>query len=210
MHEWACCRDEAANHQLPIAVAFWVIQTVSIEECSSFTKFDADPLFYSFSHFEWDGHTVHTLTQWCLPPPLTSTVKSLLFTYMHSSPLSLDARLHGCRTNCSFYINNGWTFSGQPSYILSYTVGWEQKFFVYTQYILNKLKQVDIMVGAAAHTFKMPFIKSLSNYSPRKFSFFCCCSCSGHCIIFWFSFALAMLSFLDWETLFSIFAKYRI
>ena len=22
MHEWACCRDEAANHQLPIAAAF--------------------------------------------------------------------------------------------------------------------------------------------------------------------------------------------
>ena len=26
MHERAGCRDEAANHQLPIAVAFWIIQ----------------------------------------------------------------------------------------------------------------------------------------------------------------------------------------
>ena len=35
MHEWACCRVEAANHQLPITVAFWVIWTVSTEEGSS-------------------------------------------------------------------------------------------------------------------------------------------------------------------------------
>ena len=61
------------------------------------------------SHFEQDSHTVHMLTQWCLPPPLTSTAKSSLFTHVHSSPLSLAARLHQSRTNCSHYINNGWT-----------------------------------------------------------------------------------------------------
>ena len=33
---WAgALSDEAANHQLPIAVAFWIIQIVSVEECSS-------------------------------------------------------------------------------------------------------------------------------------------------------------------------------
>ena len=37
-------------------------------------KFDADSLLYSLSYFERDGHTQHTLTQWRLPPPLTSTV----------------------------------------------------------------------------------------------------------------------------------------
>ena len=57
-------------------------------------KFDVDSLLYSLSHFECDGHTVHMLTQWCLLPPLTSTVKSSLFTHAHSSPLSLAARLH--------------------------------------------------------------------------------------------------------------------
>ena len=46
-------------------------------------KFDADSLLYSLSHFECDGHTVHILTQWHLPPPLTSTVKLSLFTHMH-------------------------------------------------------------------------------------------------------------------------------
>ena len=35
MHERVCCHDEAANHQLPIAAAFWIIQIVSAEECSS-------------------------------------------------------------------------------------------------------------------------------------------------------------------------------
>ena len=38
MREWAHCRDETANHQLLIAAAFWVIQIVSVEECSSLTQ----------------------------------------------------------------------------------------------------------------------------------------------------------------------------
>ena len=75
-------------------------------------KFDADSLFYLLSHFECDSHTVHMLTQWHLPPPLTSTVKLSLFTHAHSSPLSLAARLHWYHTNCS-YVNNGWNFSRQ-------------------------------------------------------------------------------------------------
>ena len=35
MHEQVHCCDEAANHQLPIAVAFWITRIVSMEECSS-------------------------------------------------------------------------------------------------------------------------------------------------------------------------------
>ena len=35
MHEQVHCREEAANLQLPIAVAFWIIQMVSMEGCSS-------------------------------------------------------------------------------------------------------------------------------------------------------------------------------
>ena len=82
-------------------------------------KFDADSLLYSLSHFECDGHTVHMLTQQHLPPPLTSRVKSSLFTHVCSSPLSLAARLHRCCcANHSRYINNGWTFSRQISNFL--------------------------------------------------------------------------------------------
>ena len=38
MHEWVNCCDEAANHQLPIAVALWIIQMISGEECSSLSQ----------------------------------------------------------------------------------------------------------------------------------------------------------------------------
>ena len=37
-HEWAHYCNEAANHQLPIAAAFWIIQIVSAEECPSLTR----------------------------------------------------------------------------------------------------------------------------------------------------------------------------
>ena len=62
-------------------------------------KFNADLSLYSLSYFKCDGHTIHMLTQWHLPPPLTSTVKSSLFTHAHSSPLFFAARLHGCCAN---------------------------------------------------------------------------------------------------------------
>ena len=50
------------------------------------TKFNADSLLYPLSHFECDSHTVHMLTQQCLPPPLTSTMMSSCFTHAHSRP----------------------------------------------------------------------------------------------------------------------------
>ena len=37
-HESACCCDEAANHQLPIAAAFWISWIVYMEGCSSLTQ----------------------------------------------------------------------------------------------------------------------------------------------------------------------------
>ena len=110
MHEQACCHDEAANHQLPTAVAFWSIWSFHRGMFKLNTKFDADSLLYSLSHFECNSYTVHMLTQWCLLPSLTSAVKSSLFTHAHSSPLSLAARLRWCFVNCSYHINNGWTF----------------------------------------------------------------------------------------------------
>ena len=38
IHEQEHCHDEAANHQLPIAAAFWIIGIVFSEECSSLTQ----------------------------------------------------------------------------------------------------------------------------------------------------------------------------
>ena len=50
-------------------------------------NFDAYSLLYLLSHLECDNLTVHMLTQWCLPPALTSTVKSS-FSHMHIPVLS--------------------------------------------------------------------------------------------------------------------------
>ena len=78
-------------------------------------QYDADSLLYLLSHFKCHGHTVHMLTQWHLLPPQTSRVKSSLLTHTHSRSLSSAARLRQCCTHRSYYINNGWTFSGQIS-----------------------------------------------------------------------------------------------
>ena len=110
--------DKAANHQL-VAYSWGLLSLTNSFHGGIFklhTKFDGDLLLYSLSHFECDSHTIHMLTQWCLLPPLTSTVKSSLFTHVHSSSLFLAARLHWCCTNHSHYINSGWTFSGQKLY----------------------------------------------------------------------------------------------
>ena len=73
---------------------------VSKEKCSNLTQI-------------W-CRVVALLTQWHLPPPLTSAVKSSSFTRVHSSPLSLAA------ANRPHYIKNDCTFSRQTLYIVVY------------------------------------------------------------------------------------------
>ena len=114
MHELVRSCDEAATHSCGL---------LNHPKCfcggmfKLNAKFGADQLLYSLSLIECDGHTAHTLTQWCLPLPLTSTVKPSLVTHSHSSPLSLAAGLQWCHVNC--YVNNGWTFSGQTLYAVN-------------------------------------------------------------------------------------------
>ena len=88
MHEWACCCDEAANHQLSIAAAFWIIQIASMAECSSLTQ-NLMQIRCSTCSFILSV----MLTQQHLLPPLSNTEKSSLFAHEHSSPLALAARL---------------------------------------------------------------------------------------------------------------------
>ena len=90
MHEQAHCYDEAAYNCGLLSHPNRVHGGMSKLN----TKVDADLLLYLLNHFECTGHTGHMLTQWHLPPPLTSTMKSLLLMHAHSSPLSLAARLH--------------------------------------------------------------------------------------------------------------------
>ena len=89
---WSC--------QLPVAYS-WGLLKLPNNFCRGVfklnTKFDADSLFCSLSHVECDGHTGHMLTQWHLPPPLTSTVKWSLFTHAHSSPLGCQVTSMSCK-----------------------------------------------------------------------------------------------------------------
>ena len=114
VHERAHCRDEAANHQLPVAI----FTHLSSEECSSLMQYWMQICCSAGSVILNALATAHMLTQQGLHPLWTSTVKSSLFTHVHSSPLSLTARLHRFWANHSRYINNGQTFSGQTSYII--------------------------------------------------------------------------------------------
>ena len=106
IHERAHCHDEAADHQLLIAAAFWMIWIVSVEECSSLLQ-NVMQICCVLTHFECDSHRAHMFTQWGLLPPLTSSVKSSLFVHAHSSPLSLASRLHQCPANHFRYTTKG-------------------------------------------------------------------------------------------------------
>ena len=115
MHEQVCCCDEAANHQLPAAAAFWIIWIVSTEECSSLTQnlmqihcsarsvilnamatqdtCSLNGIYHPHWLVQWSGHCSHMRI-----------------------PVPLAARSHRCRANHSRYINNSWT-SRHTAYI---------------------------------------------------------------------------------------------
>ena len=121
MHEWVCCHDEAANHHLPIAAAIWIIWIVSTEECSNLTQnLMQTRCSIHTGILNATSHTIHMFTQWhILPPWLVQWSCHCLHT-VHSSPLSLTAMLHWRHGSHCCFINNGFTFSGQTSYLSSF------------------------------------------------------------------------------------------
>ena len=116
IYEQACCCDEAANHQLPIAAAFWIIQIVSKEECSSLTQNLMQIRCSTHSVILNAMATQHTCSLSSIYHPHWLVHWSCHCSHTHSSPLSLPARLHWCHANHSHYIKSGWTFSGQALY----------------------------------------------------------------------------------------------
>ena len=126
MCEWAHCCDEAANHLLPIAVAFWIIWIVSVEKCSSLTQnlmqiccthsviFNVTATQYTCSLNSVYHH--HRLALW-----------SCHCSHMCMPVHSLAARSHGCCSHRSHYITNGWTFSRQNLYLVysSSVIAWD-------------------------------------------------------------------------------------
>ena len=69
MHEWVWCCDEAADHHLPIAAAFWIIWTVSMEECSSLTQNLMQIDCSSHSITKNVGATQYTCSLYCIYRP---------------------------------------------------------------------------------------------------------------------------------------------
>ena len=64
-------------------------------------KFDADWLLHSLSYFECDGHTVHTLTQWCLLPHW------LIQWSCHCSHMHIPVHTPGCQVisiSCKLFL----------------------------------------------------------------------------------------------------------
>ena len=113
MQEGAHCHDEAAN-QSPVAHSWglWIIQMVSTEDYLSLTQNLVQICCSTCSVTLNVTATKNTCSlNGVYHPQLTSTVKLSLFTHVHSSPLSLAARLYQCHANHSLYINIGWTFS---------------------------------------------------------------------------------------------------
>ena len=71
MHEWACGHDAAATHQLPIAVAFWVTQIISVEKCSSLTRNWICRFIALLAQWfwMWQPHSAHSHSMASTTPP---------------------------------------------------------------------------------------------------------------------------------------------
>ena len=116
MHEQVHCYNEAANHQLPIAVTFWIIWILSTEECWRLMQNVMLIHCTTYSVILNVMATQYTCSLngiYC-PHWLVQSLLSL-FTHVHAGLLSLAARLHQCPANRSHCIDNGWIISGQTS-----------------------------------------------------------------------------------------------
>ena len=89
---------------------FWIFGIVSTKECSSLMQYLMQICCSIHSFWMWQPHRTQAHST-VSTTPLTRTVKSSLFRYAHSSPLSLADGLQWCPTKHSHYINNSWTFS---------------------------------------------------------------------------------------------------
>ena len=106
---WSC--------QSPVAHSWWIIWIVSAEVCSSLMQ-NLMQICCSTCSVILNMMATQSTCLMVSTTPLTSTVDLSLFTHVHSSPLSLAARLHRCHPNCSCYINNSWNFSSQTLYAI--------------------------------------------------------------------------------------------
>ena len=84
MHERVHCCDEAANHQLPIAVAFWIIQIVPAGECSNLTQ-NLMQIHCSTNSviLNWQPHSAHARSRESTTPPNQTINKEYYLHVLH-------------------------------------------------------------------------------------------------------------------------------
>ena len=97
LHEMWCMSRCAVMMKLPITSCPQLRGLLNHADSFHGGMFKLNPKIWCrfvvlLTQLECNNHTEHVLTQWCLPPSLTSTGKSSLFMHVHSSPLSLAAR----------------------------------------------------------------------------------------------------------------------
>ena len=119
MHEQAHCRDKAANHQLHVVTAFWIIWIVSGEECSSLMQ-NLMQIHCSTCSVILNATATHYTCSlnniYCLHCPVQ-------WVHIHACTFQsslLCCQVTPCHTNHSCCINNGWTFPGPTIYICMY------------------------------------------------------------------------------------------
>ena len=150
MHEQVCCHDEAANHQLPIAAAFWIIWIISVEECSSLTQKLMQVCGSTHSVILNVTATQYTCSLNSIYRPHWLVQWVVIVHAAHPSSLSLAARLYWCCTSHSC-INNGCTFSRQTSYIHVYVYNIRN---IYYQGIIGKFFRYNNVIVLFPHPFR--------------------------------------------------------
>ena len=113
MHDGVYCRDEAANHQLPVAVAFWIIQKVSVDERSSLMQHLMQIHCSTQSLWMWWSHSTHAHSVVSTTP--TDSYSEVILVHT----CTFQSSLLGCQVTLmshKLFSFNGWTFSKQTSY----------------------------------------------------------------------------------------------
>ena len=157
MHKQVRYCDKAANHQLPKAVAFWIIWIVSVEEYSNlmqnlmqiwrFVALPAQSFWMQWPH----SACAHAIASTAPTNKYSEVI--IVHTCAFQSTL-LASRLHWCCTNCSHCINNGWAFSGQTSYMCVYIT-------YNTYYLVQELYMYIIYNVYISYTYNNPSFRAL-------------------------------------------------
>ena len=167
MCELVHCHGEAADHQLPIAAAFWIIQIVSMEECLS--------IMQNLMRIHCSTHLVifsAMATQYTCPLSSVYHPHWLVQWSHHRSHMHIPVHspwLPGymnVSTNCSCYIKNGWTLSRQSSCVKCWFYVWKCFWWPHSIPLVYFSSPEKIIYCLDDYTFTTVFLSTLSSVAP--------------------------------------------